>query len=134
MTAILAFWAALDTTVLLMAQVMMPAVRMQTVAARTSQPPHDRCGMKRRISTRKASNVTRKVGRAKRRVARRYFGLFDGPGKCEQAARIMRTRVKAAAIGWMIRRLESECRALDGRVKSVFDGFFKAVSTQPSKY
>lgn len=54
-----------------MPQVTMPAMAMRTVAPRTIQPPHAKCGRKMRMSTRKARRERTNVGRQRMRRARR---------------------------------------------------------------
>jgi len=64
------------------------------------------CGMKRRISTRKARSVTRSVGKVKINRPRRKRGEWEGPRKWEAPARQVQMRTMKAAIGWTTRMYE----------------------------
>lgn len=66
--------AFLLTSVLRMAQVTTEDAMMRMVAASTIHPPQFICGTNRRMSTRKARRVTRRVGMVRMRRARRYLG------------------------------------------------------------
>lgn len=59
------------TSVLRMAHVTIPLATIMMVAAKTIQPPQATCGTKSRMSTRKASSETRRVGKVKMSRARR---------------------------------------------------------------
>jgi hypothetical protein len=80
---------------------------MIITAARTSQPPIDKCGMKRRTSMRNASKAARNVGRVirKRPIRKRA----ECPGEWKWAARAIQKQTKAssAAIGCMMRMYET---------------------------
>ena len=61
-----------------MAQVMTLLAARRTAAAKTSQPPKVRWGMKMRMSTRKASRARRKVGTVRISMASKYLGEWEG--------------------------------------------------------
>jgi hypothetical protein len=101
-----------------MAQVTMLEPMMRMVAPKTIHPPHCMCGTNRRMSTRKASRVTSRVGKVRMRRARRYRGEWDGPWKCAATARPKQMRFSRAAMGWTMRMEERLLRVLEGSEKS----------------
>jgi hypothetical protein len=80
-SAILFFRAFRLTKVRLIAHVTTPLATMMMVAARTIHPPHAICGTNSKISTKKASRDTRRVGNVRIRRARRYRGEWAGEWK-----------------------------------------------------
>lgn len=59
------------TSVRLIAQVTIPLATIMMVAPSTIHPPHPTCGTNSKISTRKASSETRRVGNVNMSRARR---------------------------------------------------------------
>lgn len=104
------------------------------VAARTIQPPHCKCGTKRRTSTKKARRETRRVGSRRIRTPRRYRGEWEGEWKWAATERPKQTKVRKAAMGWTMRREVKERRMLEGRLKSLsLPDFPKTSSVQEYK-
>jgi hypothetical protein len=109
-SAIRFFRAFLLTSVLLMPQVRTPPATNRIVAASTIHPPHARCGTNNKTSMRKASRVTRSVGRRRIMRASRYRGECEGACRCAVPARMRQTSVRKAATGWTMRRVAREWR------------------------
>jgi hypothetical protein len=103
-----------------MAHVTTPDAVIRIVEAKTIHPPQARCGTKSRMSTRKASSVTRRVGKRSIRRPSRYRAECDGEWKCAAAASPRQTRFINAAMGCTMRMEERVCRELKGRLKSLF--------------
>lgn len=116
-SAILFFLAFLLTRVRRIAHVRMLHAHIKIVAAKTIQPPHSKCGMNSRMSTKKASRVMSKVGKLRISSQRRYRGECAAAWKCDAAARMVQMRVMKAATGWTMRIAESECLVGEGSVK-----------------
>jgi hypothetical protein len=106
------------TRVLLIAQVMIPEAVIKIVDPSTIHPPHCKCGTKRSMSTKKASNVTRSVGSRRIRRPRRKRCEWDGEWRCVAAARARHTRFRKAATGCTTSRDESVCREVEGSSKA----------------
>ena len=82
-----------------MAQVSIPQATISRVAARTIQLPQRICGTNKRISTRKASNVTSRVGSWSMRRTKRKGDECDGAWKWAARAMHKQMSVRKAAIG-----------------------------------
>jgi hypothetical protein len=95
--------------------VITPEMVIKMVDPRTIQPPHCRCGTNNKISTRKASRVTRRVGNSKIRRPSKYLAEWDGECRCPAAASPRATRFMNAATGWTMRRDDRELRVFEGR-------------------
>ena len=95
----------------------MPLATNKIVDASTIHPPHARCGINSRMSTKKARSVIKRVGRSRMIKARRYRGECEGEWKCAETANMKQTRVRTAATGCTMRIEDKECRVLVGSVK-----------------
>jgi len=75
------------------------------------------------MSTKKASNETRRVGKVSISSARRYRGECAGEWKCAATASRKQISVMNAATGWTMRIEVSEWRVADGSENSVSGAF-----------
>lgn len=91
---------------------------MRMVEANTIHPPHERCGTKSKISTKKARRVHRNVGIERMSSPIKYRGECEGACKCAAADMRKHTKVNKAAIGCTMRMDGREERAPLGREKS----------------
>lgn len=127
-SAILFFLAILPTICRRMPHTTIPLIKIRIVEASTIHPPHCTWGRNIRMSTKKASNDTIKVGRQRINKARRYLGECAGLFKCARTLRMNRINAMKAAIGWTISRFVSEFRAWLGSEKSDLPSSLRIVS------
>ena len=106
------------TSVRLIAQVTIPLATIMMVAASTIHPPQATCGTNSRMSTRKASSVTSRVGNVKIRSARRYRGEWAGEWKWAATESPKHMSVMRAATGCTMRIEDRACREAEGSEKS----------------